>query len=112
MVNLGVFYQDDESHWQVSAQYNVIGPRIAFVGDRNQNFSVIELPRHVIDLGITKGFGQHVEVRAGIQNLLNQEVRQYYDFDRNGRINGIEDGAAFARYKRGTYSTLGATFRF
>ena len=112
VVNLGVFYQDDEAHWQVSGQYNVIGPRIAFVGDRNQNFSVIEMPRHVIDLGVTKGFGQHLEVRAGIQNLLNQEVRQYYDFDRNGRVNGIEDGAAFARYKRGTYSTLGATFRF
>ncbi|MCI1188260.1 TonB-dependent receptor [Hymenobacter sp. DH14] len=112
VVNLGVFYQDDAARWQVSAQYNVIGPRIAFVGDLNQNYSVIEMPRHVVDLGVTKGFGAHFEVRAGIQNMLNQEVRQYYDFDRNGRINGIENGAAFARYKRGTYSTLGATFRF
>ncbi|WP_375416931.1 TonB-dependent receptor domain-containing protein [uncultured Hymenobacter sp.] len=112
VVNLGVFYQDDEAHWQVSAQYNIIGPRIAFVGDLNQNFSVIELPRHVVDLGLTKGIGSHFEVRAGIQNMLNQEVRQYYDFDRNGKINGVENGAAFARYKRGTYSTLGATFRF
>ncbi|MGY3088318.1 TonB-dependent receptor [Hymenobacter sp. UYAg731] len=112
VVNLGIFYQDDENHWQVSAQYNVIGPRIAFVGDKFQNPSVIEMPRNVVDLAVTKGFGTHFEVRAGIQNLLNQEVRQYYDFDRNGKINGVEDGAAFARYKRGTYSTLGATFRF
>ena len=112
VVNLGVFYQDDDHRWQVSAQYNVVGPRIAFVGDNFQNPSVIEMPRHIIDLGITKGFGPHFEVRAGIQNLLNQEVRQYYDFDRNGKINGVEEGAAFARYKRGTYSTLGATFRF
>ena len=112
VVNLGMFYQDDERHWQVSAQYNVIGPRIAFVGDRDKNFSVIEMPRHVVDLAVTKGFGTHFEVRAGIQNLLDQEVRQYYDFDRNGTINGIEDGATFSRFKRGTYSTLGATFRF
>lgn len=112
VVNLGVFYQDDEAHWQVSAQYNVVGPRIAFVGDKNQNYSVFELPRNVIDLGVTKGFGSHFEVRAGIQNLLNQETKLYYDFDRNGKINGIEDGAAFSRYKRGTYTTLGATFRF
>ena len=112
VVNLGVFYQDDAARWQVSAQYNVIGPRIAFVGDRNQNYSIIEMPRHVVDLGVTKGFGAHFEVRAGIQNMLNQEVRQHYDLDRNYRINGIENGASFARYKRGTYSTLGATFRF
>ncbi|PJJ54498.1 TonB-dependent receptor [Hymenobacter chitinivorans] len=112
VVNLGVFYQDDENHWQISAQYNIVGPRIAFLGDQNQNFSVIELPRNVVDLGLTKGFGSHFEVRAGIQNVLNQEVRQYYDFDRNSKINGIENGAAFARYRRGTYSTLGATFRF
>ncbi|HEX8428433.1 TonB-dependent receptor [Hymenobacter sp.] len=111
VVNLGTFYQDDENHWQISVQYNVIGPRIAFVGDQNQNYSVIELPRHIVDLAVTKGLGSHLEVRAGIQNIFNQEVRQYYDFDRNGKINGIEDGAAFARYKRGTYSTLGLTYR-
>ncbi|MCC2544840.1 TonB-dependent receptor [Hymenobacter sp. BT175] len=112
VVNTGVFYQDDENHWQIAAQYNVIGPRIAFVGDRGNNPSVIELPRHVVDLALTKGFGQHFEVRAGVQNLLNQLTRQYYDFDRNGKINGIEHGAAFNRYRRGTYSTLGLTYRF
>ncbi|MCB2376359.1 TonB-dependent receptor [Hymenobacter sp. BT635] len=112
VVNLGVFYQDDENRWQVSAQYNVIGPRIAFVGDRDRNFSILEMPRHVVDLALTKGIGSHFEVRAGIQNMLNQEVQQYYDFDRNGKINGIEKGAAFSRYRRGTYSTLGLTMRF
>ena len=112
VVNLGVFYQDTDAKWQVSAQYNVIGPRITFVGDLYQNPSIIELPRHVVDLAVTKGLGQHVEVRAGVQNLLNQAVRQYYDFDRNGAINGSENGKAFAEYKRGVYSTLGVTYRF
>jgi TonB-dependent receptor len=111
VVNLGVFYQD-EHRFQVSAQYNVIGPRIVFVGDRSNNPSVIELPRHVVDLSVTKGIGEHLEIRAGVQNLLNQLVRQYYDFDRNSEINGIENGAAFNRYRRGTYSTLGLTYRF
>jgi outer membrane receptor protein involved in Fe transport len=112
VVNLGVFYQDTDAKWQVSAQYNVIGPRITFVGDLFQNPSIIELPRHVVDLAVTKGLGQHVEVRAGVQNLLNQAVRQYYDFDRNGSINGTENGKAFAEYKRGVYSTLGVTYHF
>ncbi|WP_310393919.1 TonB-dependent receptor domain-containing protein [Hymenobacter sp.] len=112
VVNVGVFYQDDEGRWQVSAQYNVVGPRIAFVGDRTQTYSVFDLPRHVVDLALTKGVGSHFEVRAGVQNLLNQEVRQYYDIDRNGEVNGFERGASFARYRRGVYSTLGLTYRF
>ncbi|GAB2964123.1 TonB-dependent receptor [Hymenobacter coalescens] len=112
VVNLGTFYQDDEHRWQVSAQYNVIGPRITFVGDQTQNFSVFELPRHVVDLAVTKGFGSHLEVRAGVQNLLNQQVEQYYDMDRNGKITGFEQQAVYARYQRGLYSTLGLTYRF
>ncbi|UOQ53502.1 TonB-dependent receptor [Hymenobacter cellulosivorans] len=112
VVNFGTFYQDDEHHWQISAQYNIIGPRLAFVGDKTQNYSVFDLPRHVVDLAVTKGFKSHLEVRAGVQNLLNQQVRQYYDIDRNGKINGFEKDAVFARYRRGVYSTLGLTYRF
>ncbi|QHJ07811.1 TonB-dependent receptor [Hymenobacter busanensis] len=112
VVNFGTFYQDDDRRWQVSAQYNVVGPRITFVGDQRQNFSVFELPRHVVDLAVTKGFGPHLEVRAGVQNLLNQYVRQYYDLDRNGKIADFEQQAVYARYRRGQYSTLGLTYRF
>ena len=112
VVNLGLFYQDTEAKWQASAQYNVIGPRITFVGDQFQNPSIIELPQHVVDLGLTKGVGQHLDIRAGVQNLLDQQVRQYYDFDRNGRINGSETGKSFASYRRGVYSTLGLTYHF
>ncbi len=112
VVNVGLFYQDDDNRWQVSGQYNVIGPRIAFAGDLDQNPTIIDLPRHVVDLAVTKGFGSHFEVRAGVQNLLNQQVRMYYDFDRSGKIDGNEEGKAFARYQRGVYSTLGLTYRF
>ena len=111
VVNTGLFYQDDEARWQVSAQYNVIGQRIKFVGDQTSNYTVIEMPRHVIDLAVTKGFGPHLQVKAGIQDILNQKVRQYYDFNRNGKIGGNERGP-FAEYRRGSYSTLGLTYNF
>ncbi len=111
VVNTGLFYQDDEAHWQVSAQYNVVGQRIQFVGDRQFNYSVIEMPRHVVDLAVTKGIGQHLQIKAGIQDILNQKVRQYYDFNRNGKIGSNERGA-FGEYRRGTYSTLGLTYNF
>ncbi len=111
VANLGLFYQDADHGWQASAQYNVIGPRIMFVGDRGTNFSVIELPRNVIDLSVTKSVGEHLQIKAGVQDALNQLVRQYYDFNGNNKIDSFETGA-FARYKRGQYSTLGLTWQF
>nr|WP_262905511.1 TonB-dependent receptor [Hymenobacter siberiensis] len=111
VVNTGIFYQDDDRRWQVSAQYNVIGPRILFASSNKQNFSVFELPRHVIDLAVTKGFGPHLDVRVGIQDLLNQYTRQYYDSDRSGGISSADRGA-FGRFRRGQYSTAGLTYKF
>jgi outer membrane receptor protein involved in Fe transport len=111
VVNLGAFYQDDDAKWQVSAQYNVIGQRFTFIGDQTQNFSVIEMPRHVIDLSVTKGVGQHLQLKAGIQDLLNQAYRQYYDFNYNNKIDSDERGS-FGTYRRGTYSTLGLIYNF
>ncbi|SHJ69328.1 TonB-dependent receptor [Hymenobacter daecheongensis DSM 21074] len=112
--NVGTFYQDDERHWQVSAQYNVVGPRILLVGDRSNNFSVIERPRNIIDLSVTKGLGQHLEIKAGIQDLLNQPVRQSWDLNRDNKITDgtPEADTHFGRYRRGSYSTLGLTYRF
>ncbi|SDX82575.1 TonB-dependent receptor [Hymenobacter psychrophilus] len=111
VVNTGVFYQDDAQGWQVSAQYNVIGPRILFASSNTQNFTIFELSRHVIDLAATKSVGEHLSVRVGIQDLLNQYTRQYYDSNRDGKITAADNGS-FARYRRGQYSTVGLTYRF
>lgn len=89
----------------------MIGQRILFATTNTQNFTVIDLPRHIIDLAVTKGFGSHLDVRVGVQDLLNQYTRQYYDTDRNGSISGTETGS-FGRYRRGQYSTVGLTYKF
>ena len=111
VVNAGAFYQDDDRRWQVSAQYNVIGPRILFASNNSQNFSIFDLPRHVVDLAVTKGFGPHLDLRVGVQDLLNQYTRQSYDSDRSGSITGSDTGS-FGRYRRGQYTTIGATYKF
>lgn len=111
VVNTGVFYQDDARGWQVSAQYNVIGPRILFASSNTQNFTIFELSRHVIDLAATKSVGQHLSIRVGIQDLLNQYTRQYYDSNNDGKITAADNGS-FARFRRGQYSTVGLTYRF
>ena len=110
VVNAGLFYQDQQG-WQVSAQYNVIGPRIAFVGDTKSNYSVFELPQNTIDVALTKAVGEHLQLKAGVKNLLNQLTRQYYDLNRNGKIDNGET-APFARYRKGAYSMLGVVYKF
>ena len=111
VVNTGIFYQDDERRWQVSAQYNVIGPRILFATSNTQNYSIFDMPRHVIDLAVTKGFGPHLDLRVGVQDLLNQYTRQYYDSNRSNDITSADKGS-FGRYRRGQYSTVGVTYKF
>ncbi len=112
VVNTGLFFQDDDQKLQISAQYNVVGQRIAFVGDQTQNFSAIEMPRHVVDIAVTKGLGSHLQLRAGVQDLFNQRYRTYYDLDRNGTVDRNEPRVSFSSYRRGTYSTLGLTYNF
>ncbi|WP_400193335.1 TonB-dependent receptor domain-containing protein [Hymenobacter sp. B81] len=112
VVNTGLFYQDDARKLQVSAQYNVVGQRIAFVGDQTQNYSAIEMPRHVVDLALTKGLGRHLQLRAGVQDVLNQRFRYYYDLNRDGKITKDEPRVSFNNYLRGRYSTLGLTYNF
>ena len=111
VLNVGAFYQDDDHGLQMSAQYNVIGQRTRFVGDLQANYSIIEMPRHVVDLAVTKSVGQHLQIRVGIQDLLNQSYRFLYDFNRDNKINSGETGS-YANFRRGTYSTAGLTWRF
>src|SRR5690606_37480075 len=72
IVNTGIYYQDDERKLQVNLLYNVIGRRILLVGNY-LNPTVYEMPRHVIDLTVTKNIGPRLELKAGIQDILNQQ---------------------------------------
>lgn len=79
IVNLGLFYQNDESDWTVSVSYNNIGKRIAYVGTPN-NPHTWELSRNSLDLTLQKGIGQRIQLKGGIKDILNEPVRfvQYH----------------------------------
>jgi len=109
IVNAGLYYQDEARDLQVNLLYNVIGKRIFTVGD-DMAPTVYEMPRHVLDLTLTKGIGKHLEVKAGIQDVLNQKVRMMQDSNRDAKISGADD--AFTSFKRGSYTTLGVNYKF
>jgi hypothetical protein len=109
LINTGIYYSDPDHNWQANILYNVVGPRIWAVSYVGKG-SVYEMPRNVIDLNIIKGFGEHFEVRAGIQDLLNQPFRLIQDSDENNKINDIDEN--YRRFRRGTYYTLGVNYTF
>ncbi|WP_299822514.1 TonB-dependent receptor [uncultured Pontibacter sp.] len=109
IVNAGLYYLDEAKDLQINLLYNVIGKRIFAVGD-NDEPTVYEMPRNMIDLAVTKGFGKHIEVKAGIQDILNQKVRLVQDSNNDAKIRGVDDD--YTTFKRGSYSTLGITYKF
>lgn len=116
LLNLGLYYSTPKSGWQGNILYNVFGQRIFSVGNI-QNPTVYEMPRNVIDLNITKQIN-HIELRFGVQDILNQYVRFSQDFNRDGKIgNDVTSQSAGAdqdirKFRRGSYYTISAIYTF
>ncbi|WP_114781947.1 TonB-dependent receptor [Botryobacter ruber] len=109
VVNTGVYYQDDDRQLQFNVLYNVIGKRI-FAAGSDRNPTVYEMPRHQIDFSLTKGIGKHFEIKAGIQDILNQKTRLIQDSNDDQKITDIDE--SFRAFRKGQYSTLGITYKF
>ncbi len=73
IINTGVFYQNDSIKFSFSLMYNVIGKRIAFVGDVN-NPHIYEMPRNSLDATFIKRFYKRFQLKFGIKDILNQAI--------------------------------------
>ncbi len=118
VVNAGLFYNNEKIGLQINALYNVYGPRIWAVGFRTVTAGVssviqpniLENPRNVIDLSITKKLGKYLEIKAGAQDILNQPFYFYQDWDQSQTLNGSD--SPYIKYRQGSYYTLGITFKY
>lgn len=103
IINMGLYYFDDETGFSTNIAYNVFGPRIFSVGDKVFP-SWWELPRHSVDFQIAKTWADRFETKLNIQNLLNATYRIYQD---NSGDNKIQDEEAMIQqYKVGTQFSL------
>lgn len=108
IANAVLSYQDEQRGWQVSAAYNVVGPRIYAIG--NVDFPAIyELPRNAIDLTLNKNISKSVALKLGVQDLLNAPYRFYQDTNRDRKIDRVNDDPIFY-FKRGTLFTTALTY--
>lgn len=111
IINLGIYYQDNAHGLMVSLLYNVIGKRIIVVGLDNPD--VYEMPRNVLDLTITKDIGKNLQIKAGIQDILNQKVveRQYVKY-KNPEGATVNREQSTLEYNPGSLYSLGVVVNF
>ena len=118
LVNAGFFYQYDDKGISASLLYNRIGKRIESVGVPMQNQDedipdIYEMPRNSLDLTFSKKIGKIVEIKAGIQDILNSKV-EYKQFvkltdDKGGKS---EREQLIRSYRPGVDINIGVSLRF
>jgi outer membrane receptor for ferrienterochelin and colicin len=118
IVNAGLYYQSEESKWTSSLLYNIMGKRIVIVGQANQNAredipDIYEMPLHSLDFTISKKIGKHIQLKGGIQNILNEKVRyqQTVKFDKPG-VGMVSRIQPTLEYKSGRYYSVGIGVSF
>lgn len=98
-------YSADSIGLNISASYNVQGPKLAVVASTGVAApDVYELPRHLIDLKASKNIGEHFTFSLRVRNLLNAPTVRSYKFN-DGYI------LDFDRFNFGTIYNLGITYR-
>jgi hypothetical protein len=108
IINAGTFYQDEQKQFSVHVYYNIFGTRIFSVGDVLFP-TIYELPRQSLDLTVSKQVSERVNLKAGIQDLLNFQYRFYQDSNRDGVIDTDVDHLVFG-FRRGRLFTFDLTF--
>jgi hypothetical protein len=77
IVNTGLYYDNPKIGLMVSTLYNVIGEKIAFVGNKS-NPHMYQIPRNLLDLTLSKKVGKYFVLKGGMKDIFNQpyELRQ------------------------------------
>ncbi|MES2386612.1 MAG: carboxypeptidase-like regulatory domain-containing protein [Bacteroidota bacterium] len=109
-INAGIYYADEAKGLQINMLYNVVGKRIYAVGSTGTP-DIYELPRNVLDLTLTKRVNRFLDIRLGVQDLLNNAVRLRQDSNLDGNLSATSKGDEdILSYKRGSYYTFGLQF--
>ncbi|HPE57750.1 MAG TPA: TonB-dependent receptor [Bacteroidales bacterium] len=112
IVNAGIYYSNAQINFNASLLYNVIGERIAVVGTPTIP-NIYELPRNLLDFTFSKGIGEHVELKGGVKDILNQPVKliQTVKFQQED-LSQAERTQVVKQYNYGTSYMIGITYRF
>lgn len=109
IVNLGLYYSDPSPNFHIAILYNVIGQRIFMIG-YDDYAEIYEMPRNLVDVSITKGISENIELKLGVRDFINNESRFIQDNRRDGNLNH-KTNQNIERYYPGTTLSLGLTWK-
>jgi TonB-dependent receptor len=109
VINSGIFYNSQESGWQVNLLYNIVGRSIVFVGNKSYK-DVYTMPRGVLDLTFSKQIGERLQLKGGVTDILNQPVTFLQDGNDDGKFDRSKDQTV-QKYKPGQVFSLGFTWK-
>jgi outer membrane receptor protein involved in Fe transport len=110
IINGGLFYQDDERGFQANVQYNVFGKRIAFVGLPGVP-TWWEMPRHSLDLSISKSISKRADIRFGASDILNAKFVIREDANLDNNVSNNNTNKVVRSTRNGQYFTLGVSIK-
>lgn len=104
LINAGILFNEPKSKINIDIFYNHFGKQIVIVGTPGKFSNLYLLPRHRLDLQISRSFGKF-HAKFAVQDILNQPYtrRQYYD-------NGFYQDNKFTRLA--TIYTLALQYQF
>jgi TonB-dependent receptor len=111
IINAGLFYDDTEKGIQANIQYNIFGKRIAFVGLPGQP-SWWEMPRHALDLTVSKRLSHRADIRFGVSDLLNSRSYVREDANLDNDVTEASTNKIVRSTCNGQYVTLGVSLKF
>jgi TonB-dependent receptor len=118
ILNTGIYYNNVEKGFMVSALLNVMGPRIMVVGVVKQNANdnipdIYEMQTKLLDITFAKKLGRWFEVKGGVKNLLDDKTTFQQEFKEtlSGGEN-ISQKVITKQYKQGVVFSIGLSAKF
>lgn len=122
LINTGIFYKNAPLKMDIALLYNRIGKRIIGVGrsegstgdDSNSRVPhSYEMPRNTIDFSLAKKFGEHLELKLNVRDLLAEKIyyKQFADVTYSDRSKKEVEEIARC-YKPGRNIGLQAIYKF
>lgn len=115
LINAALNYTDDSLGLKLNASYNIIGKRITAIGNLASP-NIYEMPRNALDCSFSKRIYRRLEIKGGIQNILNARSFQIQDADDIKKLADKTDATIhgdniYQSEYSGTYFTLGIGLR-
>lgn len=104
IVNVDLTYHNPDWDTTVSLFYNVFGPRLFSVGQR-ETPHIFEEPVHSLDFTLSQNITENLMLRFSAKNLLDPLVKSSYDF-------GGGQDFLYAAYRRGRSFGLSLSYNF